>query len=121
MDEQESNDMELGVLWGHCWPMGPKSGWAATYLSKLSFPTSLSAVALTSIEAFVFCKAATQRVKSPEPGAEALARSPRWEGQLHKGLAEEPTRKPRRRGSSFALCLLVSPGLSPNYHFLPLP
>lgn len=98
MDEHESNDTELGVLQGHCWPVGTKSGWAAAYLSNLSFPTSLSDVAPTSTETFVLCKAAIQRVKSPGGGGRGrgLGEVSKTEGQLHKGLVEEPARYPRR-------------------------
>lgn len=104
MDEHESNDTELGVLQGHCWPVGTKSGWAAAYLSNLSFPTSLSDVAPTSTETFVLCKAAIQRVKSPRGGGQG-ARS--WRGLQDGGSASQRLGRgartvPKEGGSSFA-------------------
>lgn len=102
-DENESNATELGMLQGHCWPVGTKSGWAATYLSNLSFPTSLSDVAPTSMETFVLCKKAIQRVKSPPRGGGVRSwRGLRDGGSASQRLGRGAHTEPKEGGSSFA-------------------
>lgn len=97
-----------------------------TYLFNLSSPISLLDRTPMSTEMLLFCKATSQEVKSPDPGASDSVKPPRPEGQLLKGSAEEPPNHRQVRltkptdAHPFALGPLLSAGLSTNYHCLPV-